>query len=842
MTKDWEVVQDEIKELSFVQKKPLEVVKELMERKHKFRASTRAYRMKLKEWGIMRHKPRRVPKQRREARLQSEQSSAELVQRNDEPAEPAEPITIEPESREPCTGTGGWQVMASLPTLIADGAGTVAEPTFLGLLNQPQDLRPSFEETWSCDHAQSSDIILDMVGAVLEGDLQKLEKLIVGNVDHVNNPIGLPFEPGARFADHPALSEMVILQHPDQTLFDIACGMPCGPNIWILCAYGAKGSKHPLGTDLALHNAIKNGRAYTVQALLQPGRSDVNGLPGSSWSPLRQAVFWNVPDVVQILLNRGAKVEDAGPAPQKPGVHTALQLCLLHRINIYTDSAARERCHLIMDMLLSAGADIHCKPPELVIPSNFAMFVKPWENRPYWAFELSPDELECFGLFISKGAKFPSYFQGYPCESPYQDTFEHQALWHSTPTFARWLIDNFAPTPTNNGSSLLYELLGCCPNEKRHPADTLRDIQVLLKKGVDPNRVARDSISPLRKCIADCPAVDLVPRLQMLLDGGADPEAEDADGVQPYVRAAETFEEPLLSEVMSALVSKIPGKQVRQVDGISHTWAAGHFPISKTQTYDQVMACTRQTSEFMLNMRNMVPGQVQSIFQRAYFTVVSENFLDTMTRVAKSKMLSSKEKDEIAWAVSMRDGVDLPKYSFDQKLVIALLDPQSIPSMMLEPENNIVTTKSVDSDVMSAIASSPASSATVTATTTGPRIHTPFEFNPNNTKTTDDPLPSSESPQWLDDFFVASTTQIRWHDPCAPPKPGDAQKALAAVLIYKCTTCSDGKLLTKSERERHKTEHEHTAGCDIAGCQRRFCVEGRTRKNGVGCQDHLLGG
>lgn len=681
-----------------------------------------------------------------------------------------------------------------------------------------------------------------MVGAVLEGDLQKLEKLIVGNVDHVNDPIGLPFESGARFAHHPALSEMVILQHPDQTLFDIACGMPCGPIIWVLFAYGAKGSKHPLGTDLALHNAIKNGRAYTVQALLQPGRSDVDGLPGSSWSPLRQAVFWNVPDVVQILLNRGAKVDDAGPAPETPGVHTALQLCLLHRMNTYTDLAVRKNCHLIMDMLLSAGADIHCKPPELVFLSNFTMFVKPWENRPYWAFELSPEELECFRLFISKGASFPSYFQVYPCESPYKDTFEHQALWHSTPTFARWLIDSFVPTPTNNGSSLLYEILGSCPNAKRHPADTLRDVQVLLEKGVDPNRAARDSISPLRKCIADCPAVDLVPRLQMLLDGGADPEAEDADGVQPYIRAAETFEEPLLSEIMSALVSKIPGKQVRYVDGISYTWTVGQFPISETQAYDQVMACTRRTGDFMLNMRNMVPEHVQSIFQRAYFTVVSEYFLNTMTRVANSKMLSSKEKDEIVWIVSMRDGADLPKYKFDQKLVIALLDPQPIPSMVLEPENDTTTIDLVNSDMMGALASSPASSVTITATATGPPVHTPFHFNPNNATTTKDPPPSSESPQWLDDFFVASTTQIRWRDPCARPKPDDTQKAIAAVLIYKCTACNDGKLLTRSELERHETEHEHTAGCDIVGCKRRFCVEKRSRTNGAGCQDHLFGG
>jgi hypothetical protein len=669
-----------------------------------------------------------------------------------------------------------------------------------------------------------------MVGAVLAGDLRELEKVIIGNVDHVNDPIGLPFEPGARFADHPALSEMVILQHPGQTLFDVACGMPCGPIIWVLFAYGAKGSKHPVGMDLALHNAIKNGRAYTVQALLQPGRSDVNALPGSNWGPLRQAIFWNVPDVVQILLNRGAKIDDAGPPPRESGIHTALQLCLLTRLNKYTDPAARKRCHSIIEMLLSAGANIHCEPPEPVFSSTFDMFVKPWENYPHWACELSPEELDCFRLFISKGASISVNFKGYPCESPHKGTFEHQALWHSTPTFARWLIDSFVLTPANNGSSLLYEILDCCPKAKRHPADTLRDIQVLLEKGVDPNRAAGNSISPLRKCIANCPTADLVPRLRILLDGGADPEAEDADGVQPYIRAAETFKEPLLSEVMSALVSKIPGKQVRSVNGIPYTWAVGHFPVSKTQTYDQVMACTRQTGDFILNMRNMVPEHVQSTFQKAYFAVVSECFLNTMTWVTKSKMLSSKEKAEIVWVVSMRDRFDLPKYNFDQSLVIALLDPQTIPSMVLGSENDATTTDSMTPDPVSVVVSSPASSATITTTPTAHPVHTPFQFNPNNATSVKNPPPSSDSSQWLDDFFVASPTQIRWHDPCAPVKPGDSQKAAERVLAHECTTCNDGKLLTKGELERHETEHEHTAACDIIDCRRRFCVEKRSKR------------
>ena len=39
MTKDWDVVQAEIKDLSFVQKKKLDQVKRIMEEKHGFKAS-----------------------------------------------------------------------------------------------------------------------------------------------------------------------------------------------------------------------------------------------------------------------------------------------------------------------------------------------------------------------------------------------------------------------------------------------------------------------------------------------------------------------------------------------------------------------------------------------------------------------------------------------------------------------------------------------------------------------------------------------------------------------------------------------------------------------------------
>ncbi|KAF1829187.1 ankyrin [Decorospora gaudefroyi] len=843
MTKDWDSVQEEIKQLSFSQKKPLGEVKELMERKYKFRASTRAYRMKLKEWGLMRHKPRRTTEDRSDdARETSECSAGGNNLHGSNPSTTAEPMSVESTSGEHCTETDRWQVLADSSTLIA--GESIAEPTFMGLLSQSQDLQPTFDP-WPQGVTRVSEIVLDMLGAILDNQVSELEQLVLQNTDHINDPIGMPFDtPNSRFFDHPVMRQIVILQHPDQTLFDIACGMPCGPVIWVLLAYGAKGSKHPHGTDLALHNAVKNGRAYTVQALVQPGRSDVNGLPGSTWKPLFQAVFWNVPEVVRILLSRGAKIDDCCPSPYNTDTHTALQLCLEHRENVYEDTSARERCNQILEMLLSAGSDVHVKLTEPMVQSTFDMFIKPWQTRPHWSLELSSIELDCLRLFMSKQASLQASFQGSPCGSAQSKTFMHQALWHSTPAVARFLVDNFVSSSTNDGLTMLHEIIGSCPGAKRHPADTLRDIDVLLEKGVDPNGLENDGISPLRKCIEQCPAVDLVARLQMILHGGADPEPEDSCGVQPYLIAARTFEEPLLSEVMSALVAKIKGRYVRQVDGVTHAWAAGHFPISETQTYEQVVACTQKTGDFQVNMRNMMPDDVQSVFARAYFSVASKNFLDMMTRVARTKMLETKEKDEIIWIVSMREGVDLPQYEFNQRLVIALLDPQPIPNMMLEPRTDAVTTSTTTSNAKSGTASSPASSATLTVGMTPPAAppptHAPFQFNSNPTTTTS-PVPS-QSPQGFDDFFVASTTQIRWLDPCAKPKHDDAKKALAAVLMYKCGACGDEKLLTKKELERHEIEHDHTGDCDIEGCLRRFCVARRNRKS-VGCQDHLfLGG
>lgn len=74
---------------------------------------------------------------------------------------------------------------------------------------------------------QLTGTVMSMMAALLEGDSAKLESIILQHPDDVNLPIGEPFEDASSpFYCHSALSTCVIMQHPGQTLMDIACALP----------------------------------------------------------------------------------------------------------------------------------------------------------------------------------------------------------------------------------------------------------------------------------------------------------------------------------------------------------------------------------------------------------------------------------------------------------------------------------------------------------------------------------------------------------------------------------------------------------------------------------------
>lgn len=683
----------------------------------------------------------------------------------------------------------------------------------------------------------ASESLQDMLECILDNDCEKLEKLLLEHVNEVNDPIGLPFElPSGRFANHSALSQMVIMQHSQQTLLDIACGMPNGPVVWVLLTYGAKGSTHPLGSDLALHNAIKNGRHYTVQALLIPSRSDANGLPDSRWTPLLQAVFWTGPEVVSVLLKRGARVDDAGLSPTSSGLHTPLQLCLDRRARKYGDEAMRSKCNENLKLLLNAGASIHVPPPEGSSATPFEKFIEPWQNHDHWNMKLSWAEMDCLGKFIEKGADLTAKFFGSPCAAGSSNTFIHQALWHSPPCISRQTVHSFSAAAPSSGATILHEVLGSCADAKRHCAETLNDIELLLTRGVDPNALDSLGVTPLRKCIEQAARTDVLAVVQKLLDGGADPESEDVDGVQPYAVAALTLQDPLRLEILQAMLSKMRGHNTKTQEGRTYKWEPGLFPIPEKPTYQQVLACTKADDDFRLSMQEMVPIDVQPAFRRAYVAVVTGRLLDKISKAAIADKITEKDRWDIILTLSIRKGADLPDYQFDQALVINLLDFPKISTIKL---SSSTTPQSVIESPGSGT-SQPAR-PDVAETNNTPAFQ-PFQLNTSSPSTLVRPSTTSRQSQESpgNDDFIGDTTQIRWLN---PESTKASAPAAAIVLQYKCAACADGRLLTKTELHKHEVEHAHTAQCDGIGCARRFCKDTRKRREReLGCQDHLFPG
>ncbi|KAF2001556.1 ankyrin [Amniculicola lignicola CBS 123094] len=756
MTKDWNAsVQAEIEDLYVNQKKILLEVKAIMERRHSFRASTRSYRMKLKEWGYLRANPRKATKDRSRPRS------------GDSPSEHSEDSE-------------------ATPNIVDDSA----------MLDEAEDLIPAICP-WTEASNLSTNIVMEMLLPVLESDSQKLESLVMANPDHVNYPIGLPFEAiNGRFFNHPAIQQCVILQHPSQTLLDIASALPSSAVSWVLLSHGANGSTHPLGTDLALHNAIKNGRTYSVQSLLHSGRSNVNGLPGTTWRPLLQAAFWNVPDVVRLLLDRGANVNDNTPAGEGLPFKTALQLVLDRRAKEYDNPSARERCEKITKMLLAAGANIHLPSTEDMNGlSPFETFIQPWQGVMSWATSLTSIDMECLEAFVRKGADLQTHFDGFTCSSTTRSTFEHQVLWHSTPTLARLLVDHAAPSPEANGSNILHEIVGSCPDAKRHPADTLRDIEALLKRGADPNLPDMNGSTPLKIVVQRCPTVDIIPRLRALLDGGADPEPKDRNGLTPIIFAGSTFMEPMVSKVLEVFVAKYRGRYAQY----GHVaWHKGYFPIPQTPTFAQVLGYDRHNAEFVEDIQRMLPSTVHEVFQKAAFNVASTRYLDGVTdrlKVCDELRFTADDKSEIQHVVSLRGVYGLEDYAFEQAFVMTLLMPESLPTRVLDDPPPTLS----ESELNETVAMLQEEISTSLSTSMMTNLPTPLVLE------TPEPdrrhsASSNSSTHSTTDFFVPETTQIKWSvNKWDNTRPGDQEKASRQVMRYKCKSCKGDSKMTAIE-------------------------------------------
>jgi hypothetical protein len=93
--------------------------------------STRAYRMKLKDWGFMRHKPRKHAASRDKDEKPDESQVEEEAMQDRHSSATVQPMSAEPMSADPSQAEqqSGWRI-------VSDVESVEAEPTFMGMLHQ----------------------------------------------------------------------------------------------------------------------------------------------------------------------------------------------------------------------------------------------------------------------------------------------------------------------------------------------------------------------------------------------------------------------------------------------------------------------------------------------------------------------------------------------------------------------------------------------------------------------------------------------------------------------------------------------------------------------------------
>lgn len=569
---------------------------------------------------------------------------------------------------------------------------------------------------WQHGANPNSNILMEMLHAVCESDATRLDQLCNSHPSLINYPIGLPFESHeSRFFNHPILQSSVLTQHADQTLLDIAAGFPSTDIVFVLLTHGAQGSRHPTGIDLALENAIKNSRAYTVSALIDSTRSSVYG---SHSTALQQAAFWNVPEIVRILIERGADVNaiaHSSPSPfQRVQSQTPLEIALERRATEYANPHVRALASESIKLLLSAGASIHpsrsqstaspllqnhnTNEPALLSADPFLTLLKPWQNNPLWATQLDHTELSNLQTFVSRGANTHAPFQVFTCPAPTAHTFIHQALWHSPDLISRLVIE--ADPRCRAGAGVLHELLAGCPDSKRELADTVRDVQILLRRGADPNAVDVAGTTPLTVVLRRSASQDIEALVQVLLDGGADPEARDQNGVSPIELAGRMYDESMAMRALEMMIKRFGGRMGR--------WAAGWFPIPRDPPFTLVSAYFEPAGAFAMNVSDVIPTDIARRFQKAVASVASMNLLDKrMARMSypnSSPMmgtgeteemgpLTAAEKEEVSKVLNLREQSGMSRDTFTQDSHRTGSNGRSTSSPPIDPLLQIQTTQ-----------------------------------------------------------------------------------------------------------------------------------------------------
>ena len=125
---------------------------------------------------------------------------------------------------------------------------------------------------------------------------------------------------------------------------------------FVVSACGTKSVPPPAadrGLGYPLHEAVQQDNVARISELLG-NVVDLNGKDADGWTPLMVAVSWQKPEMVRLLLDRGANVQ-ARNGEEDTALHIAT------RAGRAGPSVTKETIEIV-DLLISRGADLEAKP------------------------------------------------------------------------------------------------------------------------------------------------------------------------------------------------------------------------------------------------------------------------------------------------------------------------------------------------------------------------------------------------------------------------------------------------------------------------------------------------
>lgn len=289
--------------------------------------------------------------------------------------------------------------------------------------------------------------------------------------------------------------------------------------IFFLCLINLSFASAQTDGNKYLHDAMKNGRVEEVRKFLSNSKNDINDRIFGGYTPLEAAVDWNQPEILELLIKKGASVNTEDAEHLTPlyraifrGNKEVIEILIVNGANVnvvvnYTDCmlclAARLGNVEVADLLIRKGLNVNFRNAYGQSPLHKAS-----DNG----------QIAMTKFLLSNGAEVDAKDSAKRTPLMVADNFDVASI----------LVDSGADVNSysNSGEMPLFHAVS---------TKNIRTVELLLSKGADSNKYRDQSGSTALMYAALVGATDIAKKL---IEAGADVNAIDNNGQTPLLKVA----------------------------------------------------------------------------------------------------------------------------------------------------------------------------------------------------------------------------------------------------------------------------------------------------------------